>query len=165
MAANFIYGVSLVLVNSHWQTLVQSKVRAELMARVFSINQMFALPTIPLGYYLGGLLSDRIFKPLFVNHPDLVQRLGWLVGSGSERGIGLLFVLLGVLMATCGFLGMRYRPLRYMDDILPNAVPGSFFVKDKDTIQKAEDRELEGIKIRMRNIQKKIKYGGSTIGR
>ena len=165
MTANFMYGVSLVLVNSHWQTLVQSKVRAELMARVFSINQMFALPTIPLGYYLGGLLSDRIFKPLFVNHPDLAQQLGWLVGTGSERGIGLLFVLLGGLMATCGFLGMKYRPLRYMDDILPNAVPGSFFVKDKDTIQKAEDRELEGIKIRMRNIQKKVKYSGSAFGR
>lgn len=165
MTANFIYGIALVLVNSHWQTLVQSKVRAELLARVFSINQMFALPTIPLGYYIGGLLSDRIFKPLFVNHPDLLQKFGWLVGTGSERGIGLLFVLFGILMVICGFLGMRYRPLRYMDDILPNAVPGGFFIKDKDAIQEAEDRELEAIKIRLKNIQKKKQLWTSSPGR
>ncbi|WP_341282110.1 amino acid adenylation domain-containing protein [Paenibacillus sp. FSL H8-0537] len=145
MAGVFVYGVSLSMTNAHWQTLIQSKVRAELLARVFSINQLFALPTIPLGYYIGGLLSDKIFKPLFVDHPELVKSLGWIVGTGPTRGIGLLFILIGLFMAAWSFLGLKYNPLRYMDDILPDAIPGPLFIRDKDRIQQEEDRELERI--------------------
>ncbi|MGG4146716.1 amino acid adenylation domain-containing protein [Paenibacillus algorifonticola] len=145
MVGVFVYGVSLSMTNAHWQTLIQSKVRAELLARVFSINQLFALPTIPLGYYIGGLLSDKIFKSLFVDHPELVKSLGWLVGTGPTRGIGLLFILIGLFMAAWSFLGLRYNPLRYMDDILPDAIPGPLFIRDKDRIQQEEDRELERI--------------------
>lgn len=160
MVGVFTYGVSMAMTNAHWQTLIQSKVRAELLARVFSINQLFALPTIPLGYYIGGLLSDRIFKPLFVDRPELVKSLGWLVGTGPSRGIGLLFILLGLIMAVWSFLGLRYYPLRYMDDILPDAIPGPLFIIDKDQIQMEEDRELERINKRITN--KRVFSRGET---
>jgi amino acid adenylation domain-containing protein len=151
----FLYGISLAMVNAHWQTLVQSKVRAELMGRVFSINQLFALPTIPLGYFIGALLSDKIFRPLFKLHPKLTSVFGWLVGTGEGRGIGLLFILIGLCMFVWSFAGMLYKPLRYMDDILPNAVPGALFIKDKDAIQLEEDKELERIERELQRVQSK----------
>ncbi|MDQ8021456.1 MAG: amino acid adenylation domain-containing protein [Moraxellaceae bacterium] len=152
MSGMFAYGVSLALVNAHWQTLIQAKVRAELLGRVFSINQLFALPSIPLGYFIGGWLSDHVFKTLFVDHPALQSALGWLVGSGADRGIGLLFVLVGLAMTAWSLLGMQYRPLRYMDDIIPDAVPGPVFVRDRAQIQANEDRELARIRERTQHV-------------
>ena len=137
----FIYGISMSLVNAHWQTLIQSKVRAELLARVFSINQLFVLPTIPLGYYFGGLLSDHIFKPLYSHHPELIDTIGWLIGTGDERGIALLFIILGIMIMAWGFICFHWKPLRFMDDILPDAVPGPMFIKDINALQEEEDQK------------------------
>lgn len=151
----FIYGASMALVNAHWQTLIQSKVRAELLARVFAINQMFALPTLPLGYYIGGQLSDKIFKPLFATSPKAVEMFGWLVGTGEERGLALLFLLIGLTAAIWAIISLKYKPLRYMDDILPNAIPGAIFTRDRDQLQREEDAQLQAIKIREKQITKK----------
>ncbi len=139
----FAYGVSMSLMNAHWQTLIQSKVRHELLARVFSINQMFVLWAIPLGYYLGGILSDKFFKPLLSTQNQISNNIAWLVGTGPERGIGLLFVMVGLLIAIWGTIGMKYKPLRYMDDLLPDAVVGPIFISNRDELQKEEDRRLE----------------------
>jgi MFS family permease len=168
----FLYGISMSLVNSHWQTLIQSKVRAELLARVFAINQLFVLPTIPLGYFIGGKLSEHIFKPLFAQNEKAVETFGWLVGTGETRGIALLFLIIGTCTLLWSLLCFHYKPLRYMDDILPDAVAGAVLIRDRDQLQREEDYQLEQIKAReisttskktksSRRIYGKIQYNDS----
>ncbi len=143
-----IYGISMSLVNSHWQTLIQSKVRQELLARVFAINQMFALPTIPLGYYIGGVLSDNVIGPMFAENSRLQATFGWLVGTGELCGDRFIFIVVGMTIVLWALICFRYKPLRYMDEIMPDAVAGAVLTRDRDQLQREEDYQLELLKIR-----------------
>ena len=155
------YGISMSLVNSHWQTLIQSKVRQELLARVFAINQMFALPTIPLGYYIGGLLSDNVVGAWFQNNSWPQDNLGWLVGNDEVCGDRFIFIVVGLLIIVWALLCFQYKPLRYMDEIMPDALPGPILIRDRNQLQKEEDYQLELLKIREAEVlqSKKRKRG------
>lgn len=151
------YGVSMALVNAHWQTLIQSKVRQELLARIFAINQMFALPTIPLGYYIGGILSDEVVGPWFQNNSWPQKSFGWLVGEGELCGDRFIFIVVGLTIVVWALLCYQYKPLRYMDEIMPDALPGPILIRDLNQLQKEEDYQLEMLKIREKQVMENIK--------
>jgi hypothetical protein len=55
---------SLMILNSHWMALIQSKVGMELQGRVLATNQMLAMSMMPLGFLTAGPLADDVFEPL-----------------------------------------------------------------------------------------------------
>ena len=158
VVGTLLYGVSMSLINTHWQTLIQSKVRQELLARIFAINQMFALPTIPLGYYLGGVLSDKVVGVWFDNNEWPHETFGWLVGSGAECGDRFIFVVIGLAIMIWALACFNYKPLRYMDEIMPDALPGPILIKDLNQLQKEEDHQLEMLKVREAQLLTEIKH-------
>ncbi|KPL90596.1 non-ribosomal peptide synthetase/MFS transporter [Herpetosiphon geysericola] len=130
---------AISLVNAHWQVLIQTKVGLELQGRVQATNQMLAMLSIPLGYWLAGPLADKLFGPLLEPNGALSSSLGWLFGVGPDRGIGLLMVVVGLGAAIWALIGFNYRPLRYMEDALPDAIPDAEIASDRDTIQAQAD--------------------------
>lgn len=51
--------------------------------------------TIPVGYFLGGILVERVFEPFMAaQSPDSV--LSAIFGSGKGSGAALLFLILAV---------------------------------------------------------------------
>ncbi len=46
--------------------------------------------------------------------------------------MGVLLLIIGVLTAVIGALGMTYRPLRYMEDELPNPYAESIITRSDD---------------------------------
>ena len=73
------------------------KSRKRRRGRVFAIWQMVALAASPLAYLSAGPLADRVFEPLMRGISPASTALGFLVGTGAGRGIGLMFVLMGIL--------------------------------------------------------------------
>ena len=140
--AMFICGLSVALVNTHYQILIQTKVGMELQGRVFAINIMLATLFSPIAIYFAGALSESYFKPLMGEDQPANQFLQVIVGSGAGRGMALLCVILGVLQILWGIIGMRWKSLVNMDTILPNAVPGAVISDDKDKLQEAMDNSL-----------------------
>jgi MFS family permease len=138
----FGLGLSLALVNAHWQTIIQTKVGLELQGRVQATNQMLAWSMIPLGYITAGPLADEIFEPLMARDGPLAASIGRLIGSGPGRGMGLLMILVGLIVLVWAILGYKYRPLRFMEDELPDAIPDAVIVADKDKLQELADRRL-----------------------
>jgi hypothetical protein len=118
---------SIALINGHWQTMIQVKVGQELQGRILATNRMTANLTEPLGYLGAGWLADAVFEPL---------------AAQPGRGMALMLVILGVLTLALTIAGMRWRTLRYLEDALPDAVPGAVVTWDRDELQREADRAL-----------------------
>ena len=142
-AAAGLFGLwaSLMILNSHWMALIQSKVGMELQGRVLATNQMLAMSMMPLGFLTAGPLADSVFEPLLRDGGALTGTVGAVIGTGQGRGIGLLLVCVGAALVAWGLLGLAYRPLRLMEDLLPDALPDAE-IADKDTLQARADRAL-----------------------
>jgi MFS family permease len=115
---------SMAIGNAHWLALIQVKVGQELQGRVLAANLMLAAAMEPLGFLtadpLAGLMSHA-------------------PGVGPGRGVAALVVVCGIFLTVWGLLGLRYRPLRHMEDALPDAVPGAEIDADLDRVQARAD--------------------------
>lgn len=105
------------------QAILQSKVALDVQGRVFAVSGMIAGGSIPVAALVAGPLADRVFKPLLLAGGPLADTaVGRLLGVGPGRGVGLMFVCLGVsvLLAVCfAFLNPR---LRQLETDVPDAV-------------------------------------------
>lgn len=100
--------------------ILQSKVEPGVQGRVFGTIIMVALSTQPIAFFLAGPLSDFAFNPLLTAEGPLANSLGQLLGVGPERGIGLFFVVLGLLGALIVLVAYLSPRLRLIDDELPD---------------------------------------------
>jgi MFS family permease len=113
---------TLPIVNGSSQAIWQSKVTPDLQGRVFSIRRMIAWSSQPLAYLLAGPLADRVFEPMLQPDGALAGSVGKLIGVGPGRGIGFLFILLGVAGLASIVVAALYPRLRNVEDELPDAV-------------------------------------------
>ena len=97
------------------QAIWQSKVAADTQGRVFAMRQMVAKAMTLLAYLIAGPLADKIFNPLLAVHGPLAASLGQLIGVGPGRGIGLMFIIMGILTLLAVFIGYFNRNLRLVE--------------------------------------------------
>jgi len=102
-------------------SLWQRKVPADLQGRCFAIQQVLANGATPLGFALAGILSEQVFEPLLIKDGVLAASIGQWIGVGPGRGIGLMFILLGVMLMVAAAIAASVSAIRRTDD-LPDAV-------------------------------------------
>ncbi len=119
----FLTTLLIPMANGASHAIWQSKIPIHLQGRVFSarilIGQIGGAITIPL----AGVLADRAFEPLMSGTSALARGLAPLVGRGPGAGMGLMFVLFGLLGAAAAIVGFAYRPIREIERILPDIEP------------------------------------------
>lgn len=101
---------AIPLMNANLDVIFRSSIPTDMQGRVFSCRNTLQFFTIPLGYFLGGLLVDRTFEPLMASQPPsglLVQ----LFGTGKGSGAALLFFVLGVagVVVCLTFYGILHK--------------------------------------------------------
>ncbi|MFF7587985.1 amino acid adenylation domain-containing protein [Kitasatospora purpeofusca] len=138
-----VWWASMSILNAHWLAIIQLKVGPELQGRVLATNQMLAVAMTPLAFLTAPPLAER-FSGLLDRGGALAGTVGRVLGTGPGRGTGLLLVTCGALLIVWAALGLSYRPLRYMEDELPDAVAGAEIAEDLDALQAAADRALTG---------------------
>ena len=116
--------VTIAIVYGSNQAIWQSKVEPGAQGRVFAAQQMLIRATSPLAYLLAGPLADKIFEPLLSTGGALSGSIGPIVGAGPGRGIGLLFVVMGVVKVLLPLIGYWKPSIRLVEDDLEDAVPG-----------------------------------------
>ncbi len=121
-AAAFVYLFSSPIIFGSSQAIWQSKVEPDVQGRVFAARAMIAWSALPFAYLSSGPLVDHVFEPLLVPGGPLAGSLGQLIGVGPGRGIGLLFIVLGILSVLATVGGYLYPRLRLVEDELPDAV-------------------------------------------
>jgi hypothetical protein len=102
------------------QAIWQSKVPPELQGRVFAIRQVTAIAATPIAYLLAGTLADGLLEPMM---DGATGPMAAIFGSGPGRGIGVLFVLTGVLAIVTVVAALRHPRIRNLEMEIPDAVP------------------------------------------
>jgi hypothetical protein len=122
IVAVFFFFFGQPLINGCSQAIWQVKTAPDVQGRVFAMRRMIAWSTMPLSYLLAGPLADHVFKPLLIQGGPLANSVGRIIGVGAGRGIGLFFIIMGiiVLATTAGFY--LYPPLRRVEIELPDSI-------------------------------------------
>ncbi len=121
LIASFIWMFLVPIVNGSNQAIWQAKVPPDLQGKVFSIRRLIAWFVTPLTLLIAGPLSDRVLEPAMRNSQSLLATsIGWLIGTGSGRGMALLFISGGVLAALVGIGGYAFRLVRDVETLLPD---------------------------------------------
>jgi MFS family permease len=120
--AAFLYYLCQPVINASDQAIWQSKVAFDVQGRVFATRRAIEHAAALLAYLVAGPLADRLFSPLLAADGALAASLGPLVGVGPGRGIGLLFVLMGLVALLATAWGYTSPRVRRIEDELPDTL-------------------------------------------
>ena len=85
--------IAIPWMNANLDAVNRLNIPVEIQGRVFAARNSFQFFTIPVGYFLGGLLVDQMFEPIMaVQGAD--SFLTNLFGSGKGSGASFLFAVL-----------------------------------------------------------------------
>ena len=93
--------LSIPYMNANMDVVLRGAIPPEMQGRVYACRNTLQFFTIPLGYFLGGLLVDAVFEPFMA---EKAAGAAWarLFGLGKGSGAAFLFAVLGVAgVAVC----------------------------------------------------------------
>lgn len=96
----FAGNIPIPFLNGSEISILRTKIPVNIQGRVFSIRNAIQFSTVPLGYLLGGILSDKVFEPLMLNSVLMQQTIGKIVGTGRGSGMAVIFIIIGIIGTT-----------------------------------------------------------------
>lgn len=99
-------------------SILQAKTPPDLQGRVFATVMQITALFRPAAYLIAGPLADRVFEPARRAPPW--RLVDWLVGAGQGAGIGLMFVIGGVLALLLSLTFYGIPAIRRMETTLPD---------------------------------------------
>ncbi len=130
-AAGFLLFFTLPIISASESSLWQSKVSADFQGRCFAMRQLLSNAAMACGYCLSGPVIEHVFEPLLARGGPLGSSVGALIGTGPGRGIGLMFILLGMFMTSVAVAAYAVPGIRSIDELAdayaapPNAPGGA----------------------------------------
>lgn len=93
--------ICIPIMNANMDVIFRTHVPIAMQGRVYAARNTLQFFTIPVGYFLGGLLVDKIFEPLMAAQPSEAF-LAMIFGTGKGSGAAFLFFILGIMgVLTC----------------------------------------------------------------
>jgi hypothetical protein len=129
----FFMAGSMATAQGIYATLVQVKVPQRYHGRVFALNQTITWSTLPIGFALLAPGATALFEPLMAPDGALAGTVGALLGTGDGRGIGLGYVVFGLMLLLITIGGFSIRLLRNFDTEVEDSLP--------DDLVGAQERE------------------------
>jgi len=100
----------------------QCKIPPEIQGRVFGARRIITMGSVPIGYLIAGPLADYIFEPMMMPNGALAGTVGKIIGVGKGRGIGLMFVLGGIILMIITTIAFFIPRLRNLEDEIPDVI-------------------------------------------
>lgn len=91
--------LTIPVMNANMDVIFRTTIPLDMQGRVYACRNTLQFFTIPVGFLLGGALTDQVFEPLMAAQP-LDGPLTALFGAGKGSGAAMLFAVIGV----CGVL-------------------------------------------------------------
>jgi hypothetical protein len=123
-ASAFALMAMVPVANTASQVLWQLKVPPGMQGRVFAIRRMISQAISPIAILAAGPLADHVFEPLMAEGGALAGSVGAVIGVGPGRGVGLMFIVTGLLTAVLGVVGYLAPRVRNIETELPDYVAG-----------------------------------------
>lgn len=106
--------IVIPLMSANYDVIFRGNVPPEMQGRVYSVRNTLQFFTIPLGYFLGGMLVDEVFEPFMAANDNTL--LSAVFGQGKGAGAALLFFVIAIAgVAVCLFF-RRVRALKALDE-------------------------------------------------
>ena len=93
--------IALPWMSANLEAVNRLNIPMEIQGRVYAARNSFQFFTIPVGYFLGGILVDKVFEPVMaIQNADSL--LVGLFGTGKGSGAAFLFAVLWLMgIAVC----------------------------------------------------------------
>jgi MFS transporter, DHA3 family, macrolide efflux protein len=120
-AGMFVLLFAIPIASGCSMAITQSKIEPSVQGRVLAMRGMISQSMMPLAFVLAGPLADRVFGPLMLNGGALASGpLGLLLGVGPGRGVGLMFVLSGLILVMVSAVAWSSSRIRRVEAELPD---------------------------------------------
>ncbi|MBQ1903083.1 MAG: MFS transporter [Ruminococcus sp.] len=107
--------IAIPYMGANLDVILRTEIPKDMQGRVFSCRNTLQFFTIPAGYYLGGMLTDKVFEPFMQDKSGTL--LNTLFGSSKGSGAAMLFAVLGFAgMAVCVVFGVLLRKYKWSED-------------------------------------------------
>lgn len=111
----FIWLCLIPVVEASEQTILQKVIPLSRQGRVFGFAQSLEQAATPVTAFLIGPVAQLIFIP-FMTTGAGVELLGGWFGTGTDRGIALLFTVAGLVGLVVTLLAMRSSSYRTLSE-------------------------------------------------
>lgn len=101
------------MMGANLDVILRTRIPQEMQGRIFSARNTLQFFTIPLGYFLGGILVDSVFEPFMGR--DSHKLLHDLFGSGKGSGAALLYFVIGIAGVLVCIIFSRVRYIRELE--------------------------------------------------
>lgn len=89
----FLGWIPIPLMSTNLEAILRLHIPEHMQGRIYSVRNSLQFFTIPVGYFLGGILVDQVFEPIMA-----AQKSGSLLirmfGSGKGSGAAFLFFVI-----------------------------------------------------------------------
>lgn len=93
--------IGIPIMNANMDVLFRSYIPVDMQGRVYSARNTLQFFTIPVGYFLGGILVDRVFEPFMAVQAE-GSVFSLLFGTGKGSGAAMLFCVIAFIgIGTC----------------------------------------------------------------
>ena len=113
--AQFLGWVVVPLMGASLNVVLRSTIPVEMQGRVYAGRNTLQFFTIPIGFFLGGLLVDQVCEPIMARN---IHWLAGLFGSGKGSGAAMVMFLLGIAgVAICLVFGQRLNRYHFEESV------------------------------------------------
>lgn len=109
----WLYMVIIPLIEAAEQTVIQRVVPYQKQGRVFGFAQALESAAAPVTAFIVAPIAEFWIIP-YVNTAQGAQSVNWLLGSGEARGIALVFLVSGLLLAISAALAFATKTYRHL---------------------------------------------------
>ena len=93
--------IAIPIMSTNMDVIFRNYIPIEMQGRVYSARNTLQYFTIPIGYFSGGLLVDKVFEP-FMASKQSGEVLAMVFGTGKGSGSAFLLFILGIVgLLTC----------------------------------------------------------------
>lgn len=111
-ASGFLFFFCYPLIAGSAQALLQQSVAPEIQGRVFSFVKLAGAWSVPTGQAITGPIVDKILEPWLQPGGLLAHNVGRIIGTGTGRGSGLMFIVVGTIYLVVTLTAYLWTPFR-----------------------------------------------------
>ena len=112
----FLFFAMLPFANMSIDYLIRTNINNNVQGRVWGLIGIISQLGYAVAYVILGPLADFVFVPWLVEGGTLANSVGKVIGVGNGRGIGLLIIVAGILLAFSAIFLYRIKSVRELEN-------------------------------------------------
>jgi MFS family permease len=113
-STGFCFFACLPFVNTPAEVLIRTAIPNQTQGRTWGLVSLLSNLGYIAAYTTSGLLADHVFTPLLLDNGAFASTIGRVIGTGPGRGIGLMIITVGLVLALATALLTHSRTLNTM---------------------------------------------------